>query len=115
MLARALGNRLVDPAAGQTVFRIRGGMGGALPQTLPGARIDFLLQEIGTRPTLAVLQALRDENRCHYFSAAEISHPAKLALLDALNPASANWRRRAIVHGLTLLHAAAKFAYRESP
>ena len=114
-LARALGTQLVDPAAGQAVFRIRGGMGGALPQTLPGARIDFLLQEIGTCPTLAVLQALREENRCHYFSPAGIHHPAKLALLDALSPASATWRKRAVVHGLTLLHAAAKFAYREGP
>ena len=115
VLALALGTQLVDPAAGEAVFHIRGGMGSALPQVLPGARIDFLLQEIGTLSTLAVLQALRDENRCHYFSAAEIYHPAKLALLDALTPASTNWRRRAVVHGLTLLHAAAKFAYRESP
>ena len=114
-LARALGTQLVDPAAEQAVFRIRGGMGSALPQTLPGARIDFLLQEIGTLPTLAVLQALRDENRCHYYSAPEIHHPAKLALLDALRPASANWRKRAVVHGLTVLHAAAKFAFREGP
>ena len=112
-LARALGTRLVDPAAGQAVFRIRGGMGGVLPQELPGARIDFLLQEIGTRPTLAVLQALRDENRCHYYSAAGIDHPAKRVLLEALSPASVNWRRRAVVHGLTLLHAAAKWTFRK--
>jgi hypothetical protein len=112
VLARALGTQLVDPAAGQAVFRIRGGMGRVLPQVLPGGRIDFLLQEIGTSPTLAVLQALRDENRCHYFSTGDIHHPAKLALLEALSPASANWRRRAVVHGLTLLHAAAKFVYR---
>lgn len=112
-LAGALGNRLVDPATGDAVFRIRGGMGGVLPQVLPGARIDFLLQEIGTHPTLAVLQALRDENRCHYFSAAGIRHPAKLALLDALSPASVTWRRRAIDHGLALLHTAAKWAFRK--
>ena len=114
-LANALGNPLVDPAAGQAVFRIRGGMGGALPQALPGARIDFVLQEIGTYPALHVLQALREENRCHHYSAAGTHHPARLALLEALSPASANWRRRAVVHGLTLLHAAAKFAFREGP
>jgi hypothetical protein len=110
-LARALGKRLVDPASGQAVFRIRGGMGGALPQTLPGVRIDFLLQEIGTCPTLAVLQALREENRCHHHCAVDARHPAKLALLDALRPDSATWRRRAVVHGLTLLHAAAKWVF----
>jgi hypothetical protein len=115
VLERALGTRLIDPAAGQAVFRIRGGMGGALPQALPAARIDFVLQEIGTYPTIAVLQALREENRCHYYySAAGVNHPAKRVLLEALSPASATWRRRAVVHGLTLLHAAAKWAYRES-
>jgi hypothetical protein len=111
MLARALGRRFVDPAAGQAVFRIRGGMGSALPQVLPGARIDFLLQEIGTRPTFAVLQALREENRAHHHAAESTRHAARLALLEALSPASADWRRRAVVHGLTLLHAAAKWMF----
>lgn len=110
-LERVLGARLIDPAAGQAVFRIRGGMGGALPQALPGAQIDFVLQEIGTCPTLKVLQALREENRCHHYSAAEANHPAKRDLLEALSPASAAWRRRAVAHGLTLLHAAAKWAF----
>ena len=110
-LARALGNPLVDPAAGQAVFRIRGGMGGALPEVLPGARIDFVLQEIGTCPTLAVLRALREENRCHHYCPPDARHPAKLALLDALRPDSATWRRRAVVHGMTVLHAAAKWVF----
>lgn len=112
-LSLALGKPLVDPAAGQAMFRIRGGMGAALPQVLPDARIDFVLQEIGTRPALAVLQALREENRCHHYSgsAAGVRHPAKLALLEALSPDSAAWRSRAIAHGLTLLHAAAKWTF----
>jgi hypothetical protein len=110
-LARALDRRLIDPATGQAVFRIRGGMGGALPQALPGARVDFILQEIGTRPTLEVLQALRDENRCHHHTAEPARRPARLALLEALCPASTSWRRRAVVHGLTLLHAAAKWTF----
>jgi hypothetical protein len=86
-------------------------MGSALPQALPGARIDFLLHEIGTRPTLAVLQALREENRAHHHAAESTRHAARLALLEALSPASADWRRRAVVHGLTLLHAAAKWMF----
>ncbi len=112
VLARALEKPLIDPAAGQAVFRIRGGMGAALPQVLPAARIDFVLQEIGTYPTLKVLQALREENRCHYYATADVRDPTKLALLEALNPVSTTWRRRAVVHGLTLLHAAAKWAFR---
>ena len=111
-LARAIGSPLVDPAAGQAVFRIRGGMGGALPEVLPGARIDFVLQEIGTCPTLAVLRALREENRFHHHCGPDVRHPAKLALLDALRPDSESWRRRAVVHGMTLVHAAAKWVFR---
>lgn len=112
-LAQALGRRLVDPAAGEAVFRIRGGMGSALPHALPGARVDFVLQEIGTCPTFAVLRALREENRCHYHCTEDTRHPAKLALLEALRPDSAVWRRRAIVHGMTLVHAAAKWTFGE--
>jgi hypothetical protein len=111
VLAHALGRRMADPASVQAVYRIRGGMGGALPQTLPGARIDFVLQEIGTRPAFAVLSALREENRCHHHYAAT-DHPAKRALLEALCPVAAGWRRRAVEHGLALLHAAATWAFR---
>jgi hypothetical protein len=111
-LSQALGSPLVDPAAGEAVFRIRGGMGGAFSNSLPGARFDFVLQEIGTYPTLAVLRALREENRCHH-NLADVRHPIKLALLEALRPDSANWRNRAVVHGLTLLHAAARWTFRD--
>jgi len=114
-LARALGKPLVDPAARQAVFRIRGGMGGALASALPNARIDFVLQEIGTYPPLKVLLALREENRCHHYCAAGPRHPSKLALLEALRPDSANWRRRAVNHGLTLALAAAKWEFHDSP
>lgn len=110
-LARALERRLVDPATGQAAYRIRGGMGGVLPQTLPGARIDFLLQEIGTCPALTVLHALREENRLHHHGLASLTHPTKQALREALNPASMDWRRRAVSHGLSLLRAAAAWTF----
>lgn len=110
-LARALGRQLLDPAAGQAAYRIRGGMGGALTQALPGARIDFLLQEIGTCPPLAVLHALREENRCHHYCAADLRHPARLALLEALCPVSPAWRRRAVDRGVSLLRAAAAWTF----
>jgi uncharacterized protein DUF2817 len=114
-LGRALGSPVVDPAAGQAVFRIRGGMGNALPQALPRARVDFLLQEIGTYPTLAVLRALREENRCHHHLAqVGVRHPAKLELLEALRPDSASWRKRAVVHGMSLVHAVARWTFHEA-
>jgi hypothetical protein len=106
-LERALDRRLIDPATGRAAYRIRGGLGRALPQALPGVRVDFVLQEIGTRPALTVLHALREENRWHHYGTADLRHPAKRALLEALCPATASWRRRAVGHGLSLLLAAA--------
>ena len=111
-LERALGSPLVDPAAGQSAYRIRGGMGGVLPEVLPHARLDCVLQEIGTYPARKVLSALREENRYHHARApVDPAHPAKLALLEALRPDSANWRKRAILHGLSALHAAARWTF----
>jgi hypothetical protein len=91
-------------------------MGGVLPQSLPRARIDFVLQEIGTYPTRTVLRALREENRYHHAlaSAVDARHPVKLALLEALCPDSASWRKRAVVHGMSALNAAARWVFRET-
>jgi hypothetical protein len=111
-LARALGRALVDPSAGGAAYRIRGGMGNALPGALPGARVDFVLQEIGTRRALSVLRALREENRCHHYGTNRIDHPARRALREALCPAAPAWRRRAVEHGLALLRAAAAWTWK---
>lgn len=110
-LERALGRRLADPAAGQAAYRVRGGMGGALPHALPGARIDFVLQEIGTYPPLTVLHALREENRWHHHGKADRAHCSKQALLEALSPTAVDWRRRAVSQGLSLLRAAAAWTF----
>lgn len=112
-MERAFGKRLLDPAAGNAAYRIRGSMGGALPQTLPGARIDFVLQEIGTHPPIAVLHALREENRWHHLGGAGPAHPAKQALRDALSPPSPRWRRQALERGLEMLRAAAAWTFRQ--
>jgi len=112
-LERAFSRHLLDPAAGRAAYRIRGSMGGALPQTLPGVRIDFVLQEIGTHQPIAVLHALREENRWHHLGGAGPAHPAKQALRDALSPPSPYWRRQALLRGLELLRAAAAWTFRQ--
>lgn len=110
-LARALGRRLLDPAAGRAPYRFRGGMGGALPPALPATRVDFILQEIGTRPAFAVLEALREENRIHHHGDVGVEHPAKQALLDAFNPSSPKWRRKAVEKGSALLRDVARWTF----
>jgi Protein of unknown function (DUF2817) len=113
-LARALKAALVDPAQGPGAYVIRGGMGGRLPRALPGARVDFVIQELGTYRPFKVLVALRQENRWHHYGQATLDHPAKRALLEALSPASHTWRCRVVEHGTRLLRAACEWTFYES-
>lgn len=111
-LSAALNRPLIDLADDATrPYRIRGGMGGALPCVLPRTRIDFVLQELGTCSPSAVMRALRDENRWHHHGAASPEHPAKQALSEALCPVAVAWRRRAVGLGLGLLRAAAQWTF----
>ena len=109
-LARALDRNLIDLAAGDAAYRIRGGMGSALSTALPGARTDFLLEEIGTYPAHTVLAALREENRCHHHDSG-LAHSAKRALLEAFAPSSPRWRRHAVEKSTQLLNAAAAWTF----
>src|SRR6185503_19268676 len=85
-LSAALGRNLVDATRPSVAYTVRGGLGGALPRILSSVSNDFVLQEIGTYPPLAVLHALREENRWHFFGDGSIVHPAKLRLREALCP-----------------------------
>lgn len=110
-LGSALARTLVDAARPSVAYTVRGGYGTALPQLLPGARIDFVLQEIGTRGPLAVIGALREENRWHFFGDGSIVHPAKGKLREALCPAAPGWRRRAVALGVELADSAARWTF----
>ena len=114
VLGTALDRRFVAPTGPSVAYTVRGGLAAALPHVLPQARIDFVLQEIGTRPPLEVLHALREENRWHFFGDGSIVHPAKRRLREALCPASAAWRRRAVELGLELARAGARWTFRST-
>ena len=111
VLGAALGRTLIDPLKPSVAYTVRGSYGGALPHVLPRTRIDFVLQEIGTHPPLSVIHALREENRWHFYGDGSIVHPAKLRLREALCPAAADWRRRAVTRGTTLARAAARWTF----
>jgi hypothetical protein len=113
VLSAALGRRFVEVSGPSVAYTVRGSMGSALPAVLPRTRIDFVLQEIGTCPPLQVLHALREENRWHFFGDGSIVHPAKRRLLEALAPAAAAWRRRAIALALDLAHAASRWTFQQ--
>ena len=110
-LGPALERTLVDPHKPSVAYTVRGSYGGALPHVLPRSRIDFVLQEIGTYPPLAVLHALREENRWHFYGAGSIVHPAKLKLRETLCPAAVDWRRKAVSRGVELARAAGRWAF----
>lgn len=112
-LSAGLQGFVIEPDRdGERPYRTRGGMGSALPRVLPRARIDFLLQEIGTYGPLAVIAALRAENRWHHYGAGSLGDPTKRALLETFCPASVGWRRQALAKGLGLLRAAAAWTFR---
>lgn len=110
-LGQALKSPLVDPARGEAAYVARGSMASRLPQALPAARLDFVLQEFGTGPVLRVFRALREENRWHHYGDGTLDHPAKRALVEALCPASPEWRRQVVEQGLALLHAACDWTF----
>jgi len=94
-------------------YTVRGSLGTALPRLLPGARVDFVLQEIGTWSSLRVISALREENRWHHFGGGGVDHAAKRALLEALCPASPAWREAATTLGADLVYRAAAWLFAE--
>jgi hypothetical protein len=110
-LEEALGRTLTDPARPSVAYTVRGGYGASLRHLLPQTRIDFILQEIGTYPPLAVLHALREENRWHFYGDGSVTHPTKARLREVLCPVAVDWRRRAVARGLALVRAAARWTY----
>lgn len=115
-LERVLGKSIPDSASAPAAYTVRGSLGAALPRLLPGVRSTFVLQEIGTCSPLRVLHALREENRWHHYGSGGLDHPAKRSLLEALCPASPDWRNAAVERGSRLVRTAADFHFsRESP
>lgn len=111
-LGKALGRKLTNPEKPSAAYTVRGGYGAALRHLLPRARLDFVLQEIGTYPPLAVLHALREENRLHFYGGGSVDHPAKKRLREVLCPAAVDWRQRAVARGVGLARAAARWTFK---
>jgi len=112
-LQAALRRPLRGGSAAPVAYTVRGSLGAALPRLLPGARVEFVLQEIGTWSTLRVISALREENRWHHFGEGDVDHAAKRRLLEALCPASPAWRDAAATLGADLVYRAAAWLFAE--
>ena len=110
-LGQALRRRILGTAGMPAAYTVRGSLGAALPRLLPGVRVSFLLQEIGTWSPLRVLHALREENRWHHYGDGSIDHPAKRCLLEALCPAAASWRDSAGACGTNLIRQSSDWLF----
>jgi len=112
-LGKALERTLIDVTRDDTVaYVVRGGMGSMLPRALPGVAIDFVLQELGTYPPLAVFHALREENRWHHHGSRSLDHPAKQRLREALCPTAPQWRAQVVEKGVGLVRAVADWTFK---
>lgn len=106
-LAKQLEQPLTNVFSGDSAaYTVRGGIGAAVASTLSNARIDFLTQEFGTCSPLQVVSALRDENRWHHCGTGVLDHPSKMRLLEALCPASTQWREQTIESGVDMVRIA---------
>jgi hypothetical protein len=112
-LQTALRRPLTGGSAAPVAYTVRGSLGAALPRLLPEARVEFVLQEIGTWSTLRVISALREENRWHHFGEGGTDHAAKRRLLEALCPTSPAWREAAATLGADLVSRAAAWLFAE--
>jgi hypothetical protein len=89
-------------AANADAYAIRGGLTRELARRLTGVRYDALTCEFGTLKNLAVLVALRDENRLHHHGTPTPDHPAKRGLRAAFAPTDAAWQDAVLVHAPVL-------------
>ncbi|MDY6937641.1 MAG: M14 family metallopeptidase [Cyanobacteriota bacterium] len=92
----------------KTSYRTRGSWGHWCRQTFSDRCYDFLLAEFGTYPVLAVVKALRAENRAHWWG--EPGSPAyeraKEQLVEAFAPADRLWREQVVAAGVDLVRQA---------
>ena len=75
-------------------------------ERLLSARTSTVTQEFGTLKSLAVLKALREENRLHLHGEPAIDHPAKVAMLETFAPTGKAWRAEVLERGLRVANQA---------
>jgi hypothetical protein len=96
-------------------YPIKGGLGqwcqdllvNLAKPTLRERRYDFLTAEFGTYPALAVLQALRAEQRAHWHGLEGVDYSwTKERLVEVFAPAETDWRESCVAQGLNICQQA---------
>lgn len=113
-LADALGGPLIGAdGADPSAYAVSGGLAAGLARALPAATLHAVTQEFGTEPLLAVISALRDENRWHCHGDGHLNHRAKRRLREALCPDGLEWRRGVVARGLAAASGALAWLERQ--
>lgn len=89
-------------------YQIRGGFGAWCKAQLPEVTYDVLVAEFGTYSVVKVLEALRFENRTHFWCAPEDPYveASKTQLKETFCPVSPKWRHEVVDRGLGVIQQA---------
>ncbi len=88
-------------------YPILGGLGRWCQNLSIDRRYDFLTAEFGTYPALAVLQALRSEQRAHFYGREGVDYGwTKERLVEVFAPAQTDWRESCTIQGLNICQQA---------
>jgi hypothetical protein len=92
----------------QVSYPIKGGLGQWCQDLLVDCRYDFLTAEFGTYSAVAILQALRAEQRAHWYGLEGTidDYHAKERLVEMFAPAQADWRESCVAQGLNICQQA---------
>ena len=96
---------------GETFYKLRGAHAEVYKQLFDDIKIDFVLQEFGTYPSVRNLKALRAENHLHVYGDRNVNHPRKIALKNAFFPDSDEWKVSVLQDGTKLFRSAIIFSF----
>src|SRR5207253_1607182 len=85
-------------------YRTRGSIDWMLPRVSPRAKAYLICQEFGTYGPLAMVQALREENRWHHYGNGTIDHSTKKKLKETFYPDDDTWRVKVLRRGQDLFN-----------
>jgi hypothetical protein len=98
------GSAVEAASSGPTAYDNRGGIDEWLENQLSDRECYSVCAEFGTYGPVAVLAALRAENQAHHW--ARSSETAKSRLREVFGPASPEWRRTVVRHGVDIVRQA---------
>jgi hypothetical protein len=98
-------------------YAVRGAQQDMYFRSFPRSKVHFVSQEFGTYNPLRVVEALRAENRWHFYGnrasdgTGRISHATEKALVEVFNPKDPKWRLAVLKRGEEVIRQACTLAF----